>query len=90
MQTEMFKFASQRRESPLISVPIFRSFLGDQRLCITSSTSLQMSPVCFILCKQASLIEDNLSGQWAIRFLQYIAVQGLRGLLNCVQFAKNV
>ena len=34
----------------------------------TWSMSSQMSLICFILCKQANLIEENVSGQWEIHF----------------------
>ena len=38
--------------------------------------SLQMSHVCFILCWQANLIEENVSGQLENRFARCFAVHG--------------
>ena len=32
-------------------------------------------PVCIILCKQANLIEENVSGQWVIRFSQFSRIE---------------
>ena len=57
MQTETSEFATQRQGSPLI--------FGTLKLVVVmTSTSLddfgyviEMLPVCFILCKQANLIE---------------------------------
>ena len=61
MLTEMSKFATQRQESPSIPVPVKRSFLWNQRHLATLLTSLQMLSICFILCKQANLIEEKRS-----------------------------
>ena len=44
------------------------SFLSGQRHLTTWSTSLQVSTVCSILCKQANLFDENVSEQWAIVF----------------------
>ena len=53
--SELCKVAMHRQ------VPVKRSFLGYQCHLKTWSTSLQLSHVCFILCKQAYLIETKLT-----------------------------
>ena len=86
----MSKFATQRQLSLLILETRKSSFLSDQRHLTTWSTSLQMTPVGFILWKQVNLIEDNVSGQWEIRFSWCFAVQGKSGVLEFVQFCKKI
>ena len=71
------QFAEEKeQESPLIFGTHKSEVLWHYRHFMTLSTSLQMLPVCFILCKQAHLIEENISGQWAIRFAQCFIVHG--------------
>ena len=74
MQTELSKFAIKRQESPFI-FGTHKSGVFMASTSLDKMRSMQMPPVCFILCKQANLIERNVSGQ-AICFSECFAVQG--------------